>query len=131
MEENVEIIVNDTTGGSLEETVSDVVQEVTEEVLEYPSSETIESEPVSSEKTSGESVTDTETVEEILAEGDSSEEIIVEEPVASDLSYETLQEIHTTLLHVDSVAQYGVSIIIALLVIVLCNYAYKFFKMFF
>ncbi len=40
----------------------------------------------------------------------------------------SLQDIHTTLLHIDNVLQYETSLLILILVIVLLNYVYKFFK---
>lgn len=42
-----------------------------------------------------------------------------------------LQRMDETLTHLDSVVQYGVSLLIIFMLILLLNYVYKFFRMFF
>lgn len=61
------------------------------------------------------------------------EEPLPEESVEEipDATAETLLQIQETLVHIDSVLQYNASILIVILVIVLLNYVYRFFKMFF
>lgn len=133
MEENVEIIENETESGSIESAASDVVSEVTQEVLEGSSSEestATDSEFDLSNESDTTSETENDSTQESAVEENLEETEVIEEPVDTS-TYEALQEIHTTLLHVDSVSQYGVSILIVLLIIVLLNYVYKFFKMFF
>ena len=44
---------------------------------------------------------------------------------------EVLTEINTTLHHVDSTLEYGVCVLIVFVVVMLLQYVYKFFKMFF
>lgn len=129
MGENEEMNLNESEFGSILGGVSDVVSEVTEDVLEDVASEEMpvsdsESDTNVTVETGGESLQES-TEKEIPVESGESEAVI------DGSTYETLQEIHTTLLHVDSVSQYGVSVLIVLLIIVLLNYVYKFFKMFF
>lgn len=42
-----------------------------------------------------------------------------------------LQSMDETLTHLDSVVQYGVSLLIIFMLVLLLNYVYKFFRMFF
>lgn len=42
-----------------------------------------------------------------------------------------LQRMDETLTHLDSVVQYGVSLLIIFMLVLLLNYVYKFFRMFF
>lgn len=42
-----------------------------------------------------------------------------------------LQRMDETLTHLDSVVQYGVSLLVIFMLILLLNYVYKFFRMFF
>ena len=42
-----------------------------------------------------------------------------------------LQRMDETLTHLDSVLQYGVSLLIIFMLVLLLNYVYKFFRMFF
>ena len=80
--------------------------------------------------------TDTDTSggeESDLTDQTNSEEPLPEESVEEipDATAETLLQIQETLVHIDSVLQYNASLLIVILVIVLLNYVYRFFKMFF
>ena len=75
--------------------------------------------------------TDTDTSggkESDLTDKTNPEESVEEIP---DATAETLLQIQETVVHVDSVLQYNASLLIVILVIVLLNYVYRFFKMFF
>lgn len=86
------------------------------------------------EETSTEPITDTSTDEiPVDTSTDTTEqptqtEVVIPEPI--DYT-EALLEVNTTLHHIDSVSEYGVCILIVILIIVLLQYVYKFFKMFF
>ena len=75
--------------------------------------------------------TDTDTSggeESDLTDQTNPEESVEEIP---DATAETLLQIQETVVHIDSVLQYNASLLIMLLIIVLLNYVYRFFKMFF
>lgn len=80
---------------------------------------------------SGESTSldDTETFE------NSEENTTVSDEYSQVTEYDTelivLQRIDTTLNHLDSVCQYGVSLLIVFMLVIILHYAYKFFKIFF
>ena len=127
------------TGGVLDSPTD--IQVTTEEpVMEEPAEEETAVETVAEELTEGETTEETssetevpyvvETIDysEILAEIKSLQE---QSTVQQELISETYTEINTTLHHLDSVAEYGVCLLIIVLIIALMKYAYKFFKMFF
>ena len=89
-----------------------------------------------------------ETIEENLSEHSESTEGETEEPVVVTETHDytetlaeikalqeqelaTYTEINTTLHHLDQTVEYGVCMLIIVVIIILMNYAYKFFKMFF
>ncbi len=129
--ENENIIENNSlssTADSISDSAEDNVKPETENIT---ADESAEGQAETSNETGQENGSDL-----IIEEAPSGEEGWVDDPFtetttsASDYT-EAFSEANTTLHHIDSVAQYGASILIVLLVIVLLNYVYKFFKMFF
>lgn len=91
---------------------------------------------ISAPEETGAEQTDTDASggeESDLTDQTNPEEPLPEESVEEipDVTAETLLQIHETLVHIDSVLQYNASLLIVILVIVLLNYVYRFFKMFF
>ena len=76
---------------------------------------------------------ETENTETEVEESDSleTEETIVYQNVEVIDYTESLAEINSTLHHIDQTAELGVCLFIIVVIIVLMNYVYKFFKMFF
>ena len=68
---------------------------------------------------------------EMVENNEKVEETVEDVTVGEETEMVVLQRMDETLTHVDSVLQYGVSLLIIFMLILLLRYIYKFFRMFF
>ena len=68
---------------------------------------------------------------EMVENNEKVEETVEDVTVGEETGMVVLQRMDETLTHVDSVLQYGVSLLIIFMLILLLRYIYKFFRMFF
>ena len=113
----------------------------TDRLLDSPSDIQVEESVVSEEESSEHSENpeasvlegETESTETEIEESESeeTEESIIYQSVESIDYTESLTEINSTLHHIDQTVEIGVCLFIIVVIILLMNYVYKFFKMFF
>ena len=68
---------------------------------------------------------------EMVENNEKVEETVEDVSAGEETEMVVLQRMDETLTHVDSVLQYGVSLLIIFMLILLLRYIYKFFRMFF
>lgn len=99
-------------------------EEISEEIISEPSEESLETTLETDNSSVSESIDYSEVLMEIKA--------MQEESIATQtLTCKSVSDINMTLQHIDNTVEYGVCLLIIVLVIILMQYVYKFFKMFF
>ena len=105
--------------------------------MEEPTTTEEPTEPESSERSENPETTvlegETENTETEIEESvsEETEETIIYQSVETIDYTESLTEINSTLHHIDQSVELGVCLFIIVVIIILMNYVYKFFKMFF